>query len=115
MVPKSRDLETREEWLLSQSDQPATAEVALRESGLRDEIKGIGRRQRRIVLTSFSFYLILAVALIQGTLAFPAAIFGVSLLIPLWKAIMRYRALAVEKTDLLKEVDSLRLLEGERT
>ena len=98
-----------------EKDQPGTAEVALREADLRDEIEAIERRQHRIALTPFAFYLILAVALIEGTFGLPAAALGVLLLVPIKKARMRYRALASEKTDLLSELDSVGRLEGERT
>lgn len=85
-----------------------------REASVSGVELGVSRRQEwdRIGLTSFSFYLILAVALIQGTFAFPAATLGVLLLVPLKKAVMRYLDLASKKADLLTELDSERLLEG---
>ena len=94
---------------LTGEDQHGKAELALRESDLRDEVEAIGRKQHRTVLTFASFYLILAVALIEGTFGLPAAALGVLILVPLKKAIMRYRALAKTKTELLDELGSIRI------
>ena len=97
---------------MTEIDQLAAAEVALRESELRDELEGIGRQQLRIVLSYVSIMAILAAALVQGSFGFPAATLGILILVPLKKAIMRYRSLASKRTELLNELDSMRILEG---
>jgi len=89
---------------LSREDQPGSAELMLRESDLRDEIEAIDRRQLRIVLSYTSILVVLVVALLQGTFALPAATLGVLILVPLKKAIVRYRALASKKANLLEEL-----------
>lgn len=89
---------------MSQDDQSGRAEVALRESDLRDEIEAIGRKQLRVVLSYVSILVILGIALFEGTFAFPAATLGILILVPLKKSIVRYRALAREKAELLKEL-----------
>lgn len=92
---------------MSQGDPPDTAKTLLRESDLRDEIETIERRQSRLLVSYASILVILVVAMLQGPLGVPAAVVFVMILVPLKKAIVRYRALASRKTDLLEDLDSV--------
>jgi len=83
-------------------------EIMLRRADLRDEIEAIGKMQTRLLISYVSILVALALAVVHGTLAVPAAAVFVMILVPLKKAIVRYRTLASRKAEL---VGSFQLLE----
>lgn len=82
-------------------------EIMLLKADLRDEIEAIGRKQTRILFSYISILVALALAPIHGTLAVPAGAISVILLVPLKKAMVRYRALASRKAEFVGTLQSV--------
>ena len=93
--------------ILSQDTALEPEEIMLRKADLHDEIEAIGRKQTRFLFSYISILVALALAIIHGTLAVPAAAISVMLLVPLKKAIVRYRALASRKAELVGSLQSV--------
>jgi len=87
-------------------------EAMVRKADLRDEIEAIGGKQRRVAFSYLSVLVILAIAMIQGTFVAPAAVLTVLILVPLKKALRRYRALELKKAELLEDLRTLQRFEG---
>ena len=99
-------LGTRGGLILSQGTSLEPEEIMLLKADLRDEIEAIGRKQTRLLFSYISILVALALAIIHGTLAVPAAAISVMLLVPLKKAIVRYRTLASRKAELVGSLQS---------
>ena len=92
---------------MSQDNSLEPEEIMLRKADLRDEIEAIGRKQTRLLFSYMSILVALALAIIHGTLAVPAAAISVMVLVPLKKAIVRYRGLASRKAELVGSLQSV--------
>jgi len=99
-----------EEFMESQDEVPTARDAFLRESDLRDEIQSIDRKRVRILVAWTSLSIIAGVALFQA----PAQFAALPLLpfLTVKKAVIRYRALASRRSELLHSLDALKGLEG---
>ena len=95
---------------MSQDNSWEPEEIMLLKADLRDEIEAIARKQTRLLWSYISILVALALAVFHGTLAIPAAAIFVMLLVPLKKAIVRYRALASKKAELVGSLQSVERL-----